>query len=390
VSNPIRDAWDLDPEVTFLNHGSFGACPRVVLERQAELRAELEREPVQFLAFELEPVFDEARAALAAFVGADPADLVSVGNATTGVNAVLRSLELAPGDEIVITNHGYNACNNAVTFVTDRAGARRVVAEFPFPLGSEDQVVAAILAAVTERTRLVLIDHITSPTALVLPVERIVRELSERGIDTLVDGAHGPGMVEIDLESLGAAYYTGNCHKWMCGPKVAAFLHVRRDLQAGVRPTVISHGANSPRTDRSRFQLEFDWTGTGDPTAWLCLPTLIEHMGGLVEGGWPEIRRRNRALALHGRGLLCDALGIDAPAPESMIGSIATVPLPPGDPGAVLVDPLQTRLFEEERIEIQMPLWPSPPSRLLRLSAQLYNARGDYERLAAALGRHLA
>lgn len=390
MSATLSDAWTLDPEITFLNHGSFGACPRAVLERQSELRAQLEREPVQFLAFELEPVFDQARAALAQFVGADPADVVPVTNATTGVNAVLRSLELAPGDEILITNHGYNACNNAVTYVTERAGAERVVADFPFPIESEAQVVDALLEQVTERTRLVLIDHITSPTALILPVAHIVRAMNERGIDTLIDGAHGPGMVELDLEALGVAYYTGNCHKWMCAPKGAAFLYARRDRQEGLRPTVISHGANSPRADRSRFQLEFDWTGTGDPTPWLCLPTLIEYMAGLVEGGWPEIRSRNRALALHGRERLCAALGIDAPAPESMIGSIATVPLPPGDPDAVILDPLQTQLFEEERFEVLMPLWPAPPARLLRISAQLYNAPEEYERLADTLRRRLS
>lgn len=389
MNEPLRDAWTLDPEVVFLNHGSFGACPKAVLEHQAELRAKLEREPVQFLAFELEPVFDAARAALAEFVGADSADVVPVTNATTGVNAVLRSLELAPGDEIVITNHGYNACNNAVSFVTDRAGAERVVAEIPFPIESEEQAVAAILAKVTERTRLVLLDHITSPTALVLPVERLVRELAARGVDTLVDGAHGPGMLDLNLTELGAAYYAGNCHKWMCAPKGAAFLHVRPDRQAGTRPTVISHGANSTRTDRSRFLVEFDWTGTGDPTPWLCLPFLIEHMAGLVDGGWPEIRRRNRALALHGRALLCEVLGTEVPAPESMIGSIATVPLPPGDPDALILDPLQIQLFEEERLETMMPLWPAPPARILRISAQLYNAPEDYERLAEALQRAL-
>ena len=389
LPKPLRDAWTLDPEVTFLNHGSFGACPRVVLERQAELRAELEREPVQFLAFRLEPMFDEARAALAAFVGADPANVVPVANATTGVNAVLRSLELKPGDEILITNHGYNACNNAVAFVTERAGAKQVVAELPFPIDSEKRALAAILEAVTDRTRLVLVDHITSPTALVLPVERLVGALAERGIDTLVDGAHGPGMVDLDLNALGAAYYTGNCHKWMCAPKGAAFLHVRADRQDTVRPTVISHGANSPRTDRSRFQLEFDWTGTGDPTPWLCLPLLIEHMAELVAGGWPEIRRRNRELALHGRALLADALDIDTPAPDSMIGSIAAVQLPPGDPDALVLDPLQTTLFEEDGFEVLMPLWPAPPARLLRISAQLYNTPDEYERLASVLRKRL-
>jgi len=244
------EAWDLDPGVRFLNHGSFGACPRAVLEAQSRLQAELEREPVQFMARRLPSYLDDARESLASFVGAAASDLVFVPNATTGVNAVLRSLTFEPGDELLVTNHGYNACSNAARFVCERAGAEAKVAEIPFPLQSEQQVLDAILAVVTPKTRLALIDHITSPTGLVLPIARIVRELRERGVETLVDGAHGPGMLELNLDEIGAAYYTGNCHKWLCTPKGSGLLHVRRDLQDSVRPTVISHGANSPRADR--------------------------------------------------------------------------------------------------------------------------------------------
>lgn len=391
--NPLRRHWILDPEIRFLNHGSFGACPRPILELQQELRSELEREPVRFLARELEGRVDAARAELATFLGAAPEDLVPVANATTGVSAVLRSLAFRPGDEILVTNHGYNACRNACEFVAERSGARVVVANVPFPLRASDEVLEAVLAAVTPRTRLALIDHVTSPTGLLFPVAEIVRALRERGVETLVDGAHAPGMVPIDLAALDPAFYTGNLHKWVCAPKGTAFLYARRALQPGLRPVVISHGANSPRTDRSRFRLEFDFTGTDDPTAFLCVPACLRFLAGLFPGGLTEMQSRNRALVMQGRALLCEALGVAEPAPASMLGFLAAVPLPPGrDEGradAFAVDPLQARLFERHRIEVPIFTWPAAPRRLVRISAQVYNERAEYEALAAALRAEL-
>jgi len=390
----LRQHWGLDPEITFLNHGSFGACPLAVLEHQRQLRERMERQPVQFLARELEPLLDEARAELASFLGAAAEDLAWLSNATTGVNAVLQSLAFGPGDELLTTDHEYNACRNALEHVAGRSGATVVVAPVPFPLGSPDEVVDAVLSRVTARTRLALIDHVTSPTGLVLPIERLVRELAGRGVETLVDGAHAPGMLELSLDELGAAYFTGNCHKWLCAPKGAAFLHVRRDRRNRVRPLVISHGANSPRRDRSRYHLEFDWTGTDDPTAWLSVPAAIRFMGGLVEGGWTELRRRNRRLALQARDELCRALGVEPGCPDEMVGSMAALPLPPGAPGsttsALYTDELQSALLRRFQIEVPIIPWPAPPARLVRISAQVYNRPEQYRRLAAALVELLA
>ena len=383
----LRRRWGLDPSLIFLNHGSFGACPLAVLDEQSRLRAEMEAEPVRFLVRELEERLDAARQALGAFVGAEPDDLAFVSNATSGVNAVLRWLPLHAGDELLTTDHAYNACRNALLAVAERSGAAVVTAKVPFPLSTPDAAAGAILAAVSPRTRLALIDHVTSPTGLVLPVERLVPELQRRGVLVFVDGAHAPGMLPLSIDALGADFYTGNCHKWMCAPKGAAFLHVRRDRQELVRPLVISHGASSPRSDRSRFRIEADWVGTTDPTPWLCVPAALQHVGSLLPGGWPEVMTRNRTLALEGRALLCEALGIASPAPDEMIGSLASVPLPPGEiepEGPLYIDALQDALWDRD-IEVPVMPWPAWPGRLLRIAPQIYNDRADVERLAEAL-----
>jgi isopenicillin-N epimerase len=384
----VKEHWLLDPDVIFLNHGSFGATPRVVLEAQNAFRQRMEEEPVSFLVRELEPLLDATRTELGKFVGASPADLAFVPNATTAVNAVLRSLELRFDDELLVTSHEYNASRNTLDHVAARAGAKIVIVHIPFPIGGPDDVVERISGATTDRTRLLLVDHVTSQTALVFPIERIVREMDSRGIDTLVDGAHAPGMLPLDLRSLGAAYYAANLHKWVCAPKGAGLLYVRDDRRSTVHPAITSHGANASRTDRSRFHLEFDWTGTFDPTPWLAVSSALRFIPSLVPGGWAEVMRRNHELALRGRDTLCHALSIDRPAPDMMLGSMAAVPLPDGSADtapSLYGDPLQDVLFERFAIEVPVVPWPGPPKRVLRISAQLYNQAEEYEVLANAL-----
>jgi isopenicillin-N epimerase len=385
--------WPLDTEIDFLNHGSFGACPHEVLDAQRAWQSLIEREPVLFLHRELERHLDGARDTLARFIGADSEDIAFVPNTTTGVNTVLRSLDFAPGDEILTTDQEYNATRNAIDFVAGRTGARVVIAQIPFPVESSAQIVESVLARVSPRTRLLVMDHISSPTGLVLPIEPIIAALAERGVDSLIDGAHGPGQLPLDLRALGATYYTGNCHKWMCTPKGSALLWVRRDRQARIRPLSISHGASSRRTDRSRFRLEFDFQGTFDPSPFLVLPEAIEFLQKLLPGGWEELRRRNRELVLYGRAQLLRSLASAAPCPESMVGSLAAVVLPdalsPAEP-PLGIDSLQRRLFDKHRIEVPVPIWPAPPKRLLRISAQVYNRRVQYDRLARVLAEELS
>lgn len=386
----LRQRWGLDPAFTFLNHGSFGATPRPVMEERHRLLRHIESQPVRFYSREIYPRLDRAREALAGFLGADPGGLVFVPNATTGVNTVLRSLQLKPGDEILTTDHVYNACNNAAELAARQAGAKVIWAHLPFPAPPPDQLAALILARVTPRTRLLLVDHVTSPTALVLPVAELVRGLRPLGVEVLVDGAHAPGMLPLDLRAIGAAYYTGNCHKWMCAPKGSAFLYLREDVRSQVRPLVISHGANSPRRDRSFLHLEFDWTGTADPTPYLVLPECIDFLQGLYPGGAEQLMRRNHALAVWAMEHLCQAFGAPLPCSPEGMGSMALAPiLPPWQPPAggdgLVRDPVGERLYQDFRIEIPVTRWPGQQFRAVRASAQAYNTEDDYRRLAGAV-----
>ena len=393
--------WALDPAVTHLNHGSFGACLKEIMHVQTRWRERLESNPTAFLGRDLEALLDRARSEIGAFVGADGDDIALVPNATAGVNTVLRSLELQLGDELLATDHEYNASLNALRFAAERSGARVVLAHVPFPCPGPDGAFEAIMAAVTPRTKVALIDHVTSPTALILPLERLVPALTARGVAVLVDGAHGPGQVPLNIAELAPDWYAATTHKWVCAPKGTGFLWVRRDRQASIRPLAISHGANDPRTDRSRFRLEFDWTGTFDPTGFLTVPAAIDGMAELMPGGWASIRAANHELAVKARDLLAAALRATAGAPDSMTGSMASLMLPggprPRDEAARHRAAIEAGL-QAHNIEVPLIPWPSPwlvdsgdlpagtPIGLLvRVSAQVYNHLGQYERLASIL-----
>jgi isopenicillin-N epimerase len=387
--NPFAAQWQLDPEVDFLNHGAFGACPRVVLAEQDAWRARLESEPIRFMLRELEPALDRAREVVARFVGAEPKNLVLVQNATVGVNTVLASVALRAGDEVLITNHGYNACNNAARYWAERQGASVAVADVAVPVAEPAEVVDAVLRAVTPRTRVAVVDHVTSPTGMVFPVAELVPRLRERGVLSLIDGAHAPGMLALDLAALGADYYVGNLHKWCCTPKGSAILVARPEHHATLRPLVISHGANTTRPERSRLWLEFDWIGTIDPSPFLAIPCALDFLARLLPGGIPALQAHNHELACRARRLLLDAVGGAPLCPESMLGSLASVSLPDapqaaGHESSPFSEPLYGELVARH-FQVLAAFWPAAPRRFLRVTAQIYNELSQYERLAAAV-----
>ncbi len=380
--------WSLSPDVHHLNHGSFGAVPIAVQEKQNEWRRRWEANPTAFIVNDLQPGIDAARTTTAAFLNADLEGLVFVRNASSGVASVLRSIEhnLKPGDELLTTVQDYNAIRQMLEFTAARHDVRVVIAPIPYPIDSQSQVMEAILESIGDRTRLAVIDHVTSPTGLVLPIDQIV-DVLEPDIPVVVDGAHGPGQVPVDLSVLGASWYTGNLHKWTCAPKGAAFLHTRSDRIETTVPTVISHGRNAPIPEgRSRYWALFDWPGTDDMSQWLVVPDALRVVGSIEPGGWPALMKSNHELALNARDLLCQALGVDIPAPNEMVGSMATIPLRDADgddPGGDL-SPLMFELLADGFETIVM-IWPEWPNQLLRVSAAAYNTLDEYQALADSL-----
>jgi isopenicillin-N epimerase len=373
--------------VLHLNHGSFGAAPTAVLEAQTEWRRRIEANPMRFFTRDAPGLLDEARSAIAPFVGADADRMAFVPNASSAINAVLRSLDLEPGDEIVTTDLGYGGVQGTVRWLAARVGVELTVATIPLPITDPDDVVAVVTGAVGPRTRLVVVDHITSSTGIVMPVASIAAAMRSAGVPLLVDGAHAPGHVDLDVRAIDADYYTGNFHKWPCAPKGAAFLWVRAPDDRLV-PTVVGWGRAQPPAGRSQFRADFDWVGTDDPSAYLCVPVAIETLGAVLPGGWPALRSRNRVLALAARTQLLGVVGARPPVPDSMVGSMAAIPLPPAprpdDPLAP--DRLQRDLVEES-IEVAVTHGPGADDRWLRISAHAYNAYDDYTRLGDTLLR---
>jgi isopenicillin-N epimerase len=369
----LRREFLLDPDTAFLSHGSFGACPRPVFERYQAWQRELEREPVDFLDRRLPALLDLARTELADYIGCSARELAFVQNATTGVNLAARTLELGQDDEVLTTDLEYGACDLAWEWICGRSGARYVRAAIPLPLDSPATLAEALFAAATDRTRVLYVSHVTSATGLVLPVQEIVDRARALGLVTVVDGAHAPAHVPVDLAVLGADFYAGNCHKWLCAPKGAGFLHVQPHLQERVDAAIVSWGYGEGCTFCERIERQ----GTRDPAAWLAVPDAI---GFQAERDWDEIRDRCRVLVRESRRKLCDLLGMQPLAPDSMLAQMATVRLPRTASG------LTDRLFERHRLEIPVG---GANEDLLRLSVAAYTTRDEIDRLLAALVREL-
>jgi isopenicillin-N epimerase len=375
LGRAVRHEWPLDWGWLTVNHGSFGATPRVVLAAQQDWRREMEVQPTRFMHEALPAGLAAAAARLGAFFGADGKDIGFLDNATSGCNAVLRSLRLMPDDEVLVLSHGYGAVRNTVRFVTERAGARMTEAAIPFPRPDAEAIVASIASALTARTRVAVIDHITSGSALVLPLRKVVAACRAAGVPVLVDGAHGPGQVTLDLGSLGADWYVGNCHKWLCAPKGSAFLWAAPDRQAELHPLTISHGYGQG------FRAEFDWTGTRDSSACLAIPVALDFHHRLGDGA---LRARNVALAAEGARLLADHLGTEVGTTGSMAGAMGVVRVPlAAPPTADWAQHLRQRLLAART---DAPVHALDSALWLRISAHAYNELADYEALAAIVG----
>jgi isopenicillin-N epimerase len=370
----IRHEWAVEADFVTVNHGSYGATPTCVLAVQDAWRARMEAQTSRFFNRELPGALRAAAGGLAHFLGARPEDVVFVPNATTGCNAVLRSLVLQPGDEILVLGHVYGAVRNTVRHVTGLAGAVMTEAAIAFPRPDEDALVASVVAAITARTRLAVIDHITSPSAIVLPIGRIIAACHARGVPVLVDGAHAPGHVDLDLVALDADYYTGNCHKWLNAPKGSAFLWVRADRQVGLHSTTISHGYGQG------FVAEFDWTGTQDPSGYLAVPAALDFHRRL---GGPALRARNAALAFEAAGMLAGRLGTETGTGNAPGGAMAVIRLPVSADALVLRQRLMEAGTDAPVSSIDGALW-------LRISAQAYNDMEDFVRMADILEQVLA
>jgi len=369
----------LRPGMTFLNHGSFGACPRPVFDTYQNWQIKLEEQPIEFLGRRINELLASARARLAGYLGTQPDDLVYVPNATYGVNIVARSLELRPGDEVLATNHEYGAADRAWRFVCRQRGATYINQPIALPLESTDSFVEQLWAGVTERTRVIFLSHIASPSALIFSIEEICRRAREVGILTVIDGAHAPGQLDLALDALGADFYTGNCHKWMNAPKSAGFLYARPDCQALLHPLIVSWGWESETPGPSPFIDYFEWRGTHDPAAYLSVPAAIDFM---AERDWPQVRAACHELLLQAEQRIGELSGLAPISPSDTFVQMRTIPLPPCD-----LKVLKERLWDEYQIEVPLGGWGG--GHYVRVSIQCYNGPYDIDRLVEALKRLL-
>jgi len=373
----LKDFFLLDPAVTFLNHGSFGATPRPVFEKYQWWQRELERQPVEFLGRRFNALMRDARRALAEYVHTEENNLVYVPNTTTGLNIVARSVRLEPGDEILTTDHEYGALDRTWRFICRRTGAVYKQQPIPVPLTTEENFIERVWSGVTPRTRVIFLSHITSPTALIFPVQEICRRARRAGIISIVDGAHAVGQIPLNLESIGADFYSSNLHKWLCCPKGSAFLYARREMQNEVAPLVVSWGYESERPSSSRFVDEQEWTGTRDIAAFLVTPDAIRFF---QEHHWDAVRASCHALAHSARAQITRLTGLPPLSPDSSewYAQMVTLPLPACDAAQ-----LKTRLYDDWRIEVPIVTWQN--RQFVRVSIQAYNSPTDVEQLVRAL-----
>lgn len=373
----LRDQFQLRHDIIFLNHGSFGACPLPVFEKYREWQMELERQPVEFLGRRFDDLMRTARTSLARYVNAPLDDLVYVPNATTGLNVVARSLAFKPGDEILTSDHEYGALDRTWRFLCQKRGAVYKPCSIALPVTTTEAFVEEFWSNVTPRTKVIFLSHITSPTALIFPVKEICRRAREAGILSIVDGAHAPGQIPLDLTELKVDLYAGNCHKWMNAPKGAGFLYARREKQALLEPLVVSWGWESDTPGPSRFVDEQEWQGTRDIAAYLSVPAAIEFM---EKNDWSRVQGESHDLARYARNEITRVTGLAplSPDPPEWYAQMVALPLPPCH-----ADDLKRRLYDDFHIEVPIITWNG--RQMVRVSIQGYNDSSDVDALISAL-----
>jgi isopenicillin-N epimerase len=377
----LRSQFLLDPNVIYLNHGSFGATPRPVFESYQRWQCELERQPTEFLGRRAPNLLHESRAVLAQFLGTMPENLAYVANATYGLNVVARSLRLGPDDEVVATDHEYGALDRTWRFLSSKLGFKYINTPIPVPVRTAGEFVETVWKGVTPRTRVIFLSHITSPTALIFPVAEVCRRARAEGILTIVDGAHAPGQIPLALDSLGADYYSGNLHKWLCAPKGAAFLYARSEHIAEIEPLVVSWGYESAAPGPSRLVDYVEWQGTRDIAAFLAVPDAIAFQ---AQHAWEAVRAGCHQLAVDTVRGICERTGLEpiSPLTPEWIGQMAVAPLPTASPAGE-TELLHNALYERYRIEIPLIDWNQ--RRLARVSIQAYNTPTDVQALQKGL-----
>jgi isopenicillin-N epimerase len=376
----LKSEWLLDPKITFLNHGSFGATPKCVFVEQTRWRLRIEAEPVELLGRRAASLLEEARKPIGQWLGMGPNDFGFVTNATEGINAILQSIKLRPQDELLTTTHVYHAVRQAMKHAARRAGAGYREVEVPLPVASPGQIAERVISAITSATRLLVVDHITSPTAIVFPIAPISAECARRGIDLLIDGAHAPGSLPLDVPATGAAYYAGNLHKWACAPKGCGFIWAREDRQADIHPLIVSHFLGEG------FSREFGWQGTRDMSGWLAVPRALQFMSDL---GWEAVMTHNHSMAAWAHQMLCEAWNVSpiSSCDGTMLASMATLPLPGplGELSESDATIIQQKLYDEHRIEAPLMRWGG--RTYIRPCCQVYNFPEEYQRLAIAVNQ---
>lgn len=374
----LRKHWLLDDQMHFLNHGSFGACPREVLAAQQEWRERMEHRPINFLVRELPGLIRSSAAELAAFLGTDANDLAFVENATAAVNAIIRSYPWQSGDEILMSCHAYPAVKNAVRFVAMQFHLTVREFSFSFPLQDTDEIVQSFTASIGQKTRLAIIDHVSSPLAIIYPLEKLLAVCRWHGVKSLVDGAHAPGMIPLNIQQLNADWYVGNCHKWLFAPKGCAFVWAAKQVQPYLQPTVISL-----RMDEG-YPLSFDWVGTRDASAWLSITAAL---GFYQSVGGDEIPKQLHKFVIDMAQMLAADWGVELPAPSEQFAAMVTLPLPiPGKWNQGMANQLRDSVWQ--RYQIEVPLFVLNEDQIwCRISAQLYNKEAEYKALSVAINQ---